>query len=347
MSESHREALAHLLYGINSDGCLVLLTGDVGIGKTTICRCLLEQLPKTTDVALVFNPKLSAEELVRAICEELMILPELENPSNKDYIDRLNRHLLDAHSKGRTTALIIDEAQNLEPEVLEQLRLLTNLETNTHKLLRIILIGQPELRDILEHEKLSQVNQRITSRYHITALQPDDINNYIHHRLSVAGNETGRLFSAKAIGYIVKYTNGIPRLINLLCDRALLGAYAENSDHVDIRIIKRAGEEIFTEPPPRPAFFKNSFFRLSLLLPIALCFVAFVYYIGIPFNTGKRGATPLVNQTTHQEQTVQAATPGKEEAGESRPSRINITPPVRLPALSEFIFNEEEPQAAE
>jgi general secretion pathway protein A len=343
MSESHREALAHLLYGINSDGCLVLLTGDVGIGKTTICRCLLEQLPQTTEVALVFNPKLNAEELVRTICEELLILPEVEHPTNKDYIDRLNLHLLDAHSRGRTTALIIDEAQNLEPEVLEQLRLLTNLETNTHKLLRIILIGQPELRDILEQEKLSQVNQRITSRYHITALQPEDIRNYIHHRLSVAGNDTRRLFSEKAIGHIIKCTKGIPRLINLLCDRALLGAYAENSDHVDVRIVKRASEEIFTKSPPRPAFFQNRFFKLTLLLPVALCLVAFVYYIGLPSSPGNHDVPPAdLHKTVASEPTNTM-----QEVETPRPSRIKITPPVRLPAMSEYTFGDEKPLPVE
>jgi general secretion pathway protein A len=245
MSELHREALAHLLYGIGGDGCLILLTGEVGTGKTTVCRCLLGHLPEKTDIAIVLNPKLTARDLLRTICEELEILPGKEIASIKTYIDSLNQYLLRSHGEGRSTAVIIDEAQNLDINVLEQLRLLTNLETNTHKLLRIILIGQPELRDILDKPELSQINQRITSRYHLTPLQPQEVKYYIQHRLAVAGRNNDALFSHAAIKHIAKLTNGIPRLINLLCDRALLGAYAESADHVDVRIIKKAGQEIF------------------------------------------------------------------------------------------------------
>lgn len=245
MSELHREALAHLLYGIRSDGCMILLTGDVGTGKTTLCRCLLEQLPENTEVAVILNPRLTARELLKTICEEFGLLPEHATGSIKTYIDAINAHLLRAHANDRTIAIIIDEAQNLAVDVLEQLRLLTNLETPTRKLLRILLLGQPELRDMLERPELSQVNQRITSRFHLGPLQPDDIRAYIQHRLNVAGDHSTTLFSEKAIRHAISLTGGIPRLINVLCDRALLGAYAVNTDHVDLEIMKQAGEEIF------------------------------------------------------------------------------------------------------
>jgi len=286
MSELHREALAHLLYGINSDGCFILLTGDVGTGKTTVCRCLLTQLPEHTDVAIVLNPKLTATELLRTICEELGILPEGDAASMKTYVDVLNQHLLTAHAKGRTTAIIIDEAQNLDMNVLEQLRLLTNLETNTQKLLQIVLIGQPELRDILERPELSQLNQRVTSRYHLTPLSPDHVRTYILHRLTVAGGTNKRLFSPKAIKYIAKVTNGIPRLINVLCDRALLGAYAENEDHVSYGIVKKAGTEVFAKNTKgegtfwQPATVATIAVAICLLLS-ALYFSPFLEELGV------------------------------------------------------------------
>ena len=252
MSELHREALAHLVYGLNSDGCIVLLTGEVGTGKTTVCRCLLEQMPETTDVAIILNPKLTVSDLLKTICAELAIPLPPGSPSSNACIDAINRHLLRSHANGRTTALVIDEAQNLEADVLEQLRLLTNLETDTEKLLRIILLGQPELRLMLSTPQMAQVSQRITSKYHLNPLQPEDVRVYIQHRLKIAGDITGRLFSDRAIEHVIKLSKGIPRLINLLCDRALLGAYAENSDHVSLKIMKKAGDEI-TSAEKKPA----------------------------------------------------------------------------------------------
>lgn len=268
MSELHREALAHLLYGINSDGCFILLTGEVGTGKTTVCRCLLTQLPEYTDVAIILNPKLTARDLLKTICEELEILPVGNIATMKTYIDVLNRHLLASHAKGRTTAVIIDEAQNLDINVLEQLRLLTNLETDTQKLLQIILVGQPELRDILNKPQLSQLNQRITSRYHLTSLNPDDIHTYIHHRVRIAGGENRKLFSDKAIKHIAKLTKGIPRLINVLCDRALLGAYAENADHVSLKIVRQAGLEVFPQNTLRNLLLNGRFIGAAAALVI-------------------------------------------------------------------------------
>ena len=245
LSDLHREALVHLLYGISGEGCIILLTGEVGTGKTTICRSLLERLPKTTDTALILNPILTITDLLQTICEELHIAIDGDAPSAKTYIDRLNRHLLDAHARGRNTALIIDEAQNLDMEILEQLRLLTNLETDTHKLLQIVLIGQPELLKTLADPKYAQINQRITTRYHLKPLRPDDVTPYILHRIAMAGGEGYcRIFSRLALRYIVKTTQGVPRRINILCDRALLGAYAENKDRVDLKIVRKAAREI-------------------------------------------------------------------------------------------------------
>lgn len=243
MSELHREALAHLLYGISSDGCFILLTGDVGTGKTTVCRCLLEQLPDNTDVALIVNPRLTDLELLETICDELEIpLPDGER-SAKFYIDNLNRYLLDAHARGRNTALLIDEAQNLSLDLLEQLRLLTNLETHKKKLLKIVLLGQSELRQILENSGADQISQRITSRYHLLPLAREDVFAYIRHRLAVAG-ESKKIFSEAALGRIYELTHGIPRLTNVLCDRALLGAYVEGRYVVTTSVIDQAAREV-------------------------------------------------------------------------------------------------------
>jgi general secretion pathway protein A len=244
LSELHREALAHLLYGIESDGCLVLLTGEVGTGKTTASRCLIDQLPETTDIALILNPKLTVIELLTTICEELRIAGIEPHDSVKHYIDILNRHLLEAHARGRNTVLIIDEAQDLDTDMLEQLRLVTNLETHKEKLLKIILLGQPELRQLLDRPEFSHVSQRITSRYHLLPLKEQDVFAYVEHRIKVAGGGRARLFSDKALKRVYELSQGIPRLINVLCDRALLGAYVEEKDQVDPGIVNRAGSEV-------------------------------------------------------------------------------------------------------
>ncbi|MDR3631694.1 MAG: AAA family ATPase [Desulfocapsaceae bacterium] len=244
LSDLHREALAHLLYGIQSDGCLVLLTGEVGTGKTTASRFLIEQIPKLTDVALILNPKLSVVELLATICEELRIEGIASHNSVKYYSDILSRHLLESHSRGRNTVLIIDEAQDLDPDILEQLRLLTNLETHKEKLLRIILLGQPELRKMLDQPEFSQINQRITSRYHLVPLQERDVFAYVDHRIKVAGGGRARLFSDKALKRIHVLSRGIPRLINLLCDRSLLGAYVEEKEQVELDVVNKAGREV-------------------------------------------------------------------------------------------------------
>ncbi|PUA98652.1 general secretion pathway protein A [Acidovorax sp. 107] len=251
MSERHREALAHLLYGLDAGGGFVLLTGEVGAGKTTVCRCFLEQIPSHCNVAYIFNPKLTVGELLRSICDEFGV-PHQPSGAGvetvKDYIDPLNASLLAAHGAGRNTVLIIDEAQNLSADVLEQLRLLTNLETSERKLLQIILIGQPELRTMVASPALEQLAQRVIARFHLDALSAQETQQYIAHRLAVAGLHGPLPFSRSALRRVPALSRGIPRRINLLCDRALLGAYAAGVREVSARIVQRAAAEVFDAP---------------------------------------------------------------------------------------------------
>jgi general secretion pathway protein A len=253
MSERHREALAHLLYGVGGSGRLagggfVLLTGDIGTGKTTICRCFLEQIPSGCHVAYIFNPKLTVPELLQSICQEFHIAVALASgavPTAKDYIDALNTFLLQSHAAGQSNVLIIDEAQNLQSEVLEQLRLLTNLETNERKLLQIVLIGQPELRVMLARPELEQLAQRVIARFHLDALDATESAHYIAHRLAVAGHKGALPFDTRAMRRIHALTRGVPRRINLLCGRALLGAWANGMQRVNSAVVNKAASEVF------------------------------------------------------------------------------------------------------
>ena len=246
MSARHREALAHLLYGLGEGGVFVQLTGEVGTGKTTVCRCLLEQVPENVDIALVLNPKVTSTELIATVCDELGIEYPADNTSIKSLTDVLNRYLLDAYARGRRTVLIIDEAQNLSADVLEQVRLLTNLETSTQKLLQVILIGQPELRTLLARDDMRQLSQRVTARYHLDPISRDEADAYIKHRLQICGT-TQPLFNKRAIDRIQQLSGGIPRLINVLCDRSLLGAYVEGKAQVDHKVVKKAAHEVLAE----------------------------------------------------------------------------------------------------
>jgi general secretion pathway protein A len=244
LSERHRDALAHLLYGIGKGGSggFVQLTGEVGTGKTTLCRLLLEQLPESTRVALVLNPKLSPVELVETVCEELKLPIDGKRGSLKGLTDTLNAFLLDAYAQGLRVVLIVDEAQNLSTEALEQVRLLTNLETPTQKLLQIILLGQPELRELLERPELRQLAQRITARYHLTPLDAAETETYVRHRLAVAG--CARIpFSRLGLKALYQRSGGIPRLINIIADRALMAGYAREQDAIGERLVDRAADE--------------------------------------------------------------------------------------------------------
>jgi general secretion pathway protein A len=245
MSEMHQDALAHLDFGASSEGCIILLTGEIGTGKTTICRCFLERLEPTAEVAVIINPGITASELLATVCDEFRIETGPGEHSTKHYIDLLNQFLLQSYSENRKTLLVIDEAQNLDKEALEMVRLLTNLETNQHKLLKIFLLGQSELSAVLAGPDLTQINQRITGRFHLSALQSTEIEDYIKHRIAFAGGGPRPLFDKRAVKRIHRLTGGIPRLINTLCDRALLGAYAEEKERVDETIVKKAGRELF------------------------------------------------------------------------------------------------------
>ena len=244
MSRGHREALAHLLYGIERDGGFVLLTGEVGTGKTTVCRCLLDEIPETTDVAFILNPKLTVEELLATVCDEFGISYPDGNTSVKVIVSRINDYLLDVHTRGRRAVLIIEEAQNLSADVLEQIRLLTNLETNQRKLLQIIMVAQPEITEKLSQPQLRQLSQRITARYHLRTLSQKDVAAYVKYRLTVAGLIRGELFPPPVLKRLSRLTAGVPRLINVLCDRALLGAYVQGKDRVDLKTLKTAAREV-------------------------------------------------------------------------------------------------------
>ena len=245
LSERHAEALAHLLYGINEAGGFVQLTGEVGTGKTTIVRSLLAQTPKNAEIALILNPKMTAPEFLLTICEELGIgVPDSATESLKDLVDILSGYLLRAHAGGRRVVVVVDEAQNLAPTVLEQVRLLTNLETNTRKLLQIILIGQPELRELLARNELRQLAQRITGRYHLNPLTAAETAAYVRHRLRVAG-ATNDIFSPAALAEVHRLTTGVPRVINVVCDRALLGAYSMDRHRITTSLVRSAASEVF------------------------------------------------------------------------------------------------------
>jgi general secretion pathway protein A len=245
LSERHAEALAHLLYGINESGGFIQLTGEVGTGKTTVVRTLLSRVPHHADVAVILNPRVTPVEFLLTICEELgLAIAEADRDSVKQMVDALNRRLLGAHAEGRRIIVLVDEAQNLSIDVLEQVRLLTNLETPTQKLLQIILIGQPELRELLDRTDLRQLAQRITGRYHLKPLSREETKGYVRHRLRVAG-ATEDIFTPAALVELHRLSEGIPRVINVACDRALLGAYTQETKKISAGLVRRAAGEVY------------------------------------------------------------------------------------------------------
>jgi general secretion pathway protein A len=245
LSERHAEALAHLLYGINESGGFIQLTGEVGTGKTTVVRTLLSRVPHHADVAVILNPRVTPVEFLLTICEELGLdIAEADRHSVKQMVDALNRRLLGAHAEGRRIIVLVDEAQNLSIDVLEQVRLLTNLETPTQKLLQIILIGQPELRELLDRTELRQLAQRITGRYHLKPLSREESKGYVRHRLRVAG-ATQEIFTPGALIELHRVSQGIPRVINVACDRALLGAYTQEAKKITASLVRRAAGEVY------------------------------------------------------------------------------------------------------
>ena len=296
MSERHREALAHLLYGLDGGGGFVLLSGEIGAGKTTVCRCFLEQIPKRCNVAYIFNPKLTVVELLKSVCDEFRIpgLPAgAEMATVKDYVDPLNEFLLKTHAVGQNNVLIIDEAQNLSADVLEQLRLLTNLETNERKLLQIILIGQPELREMLARPELEQLAQRVIARFHLGALSEAETAQYIRHRLQVAGMRGVMPFDREARKRIHQLARGIPRRINLLCDRALLGAYSSNQPRADREIVEQAAKEVF-DPGETTVAVRSLYGRTALVGAGLVAGAALFGVATLAMNSGMRHMAPAV-----------------------------------------------------
>ena len=283
LSEGHNEALAHLMYGF-SHGGFVLITGEVGTGKTTLLRNLLDRTPPEIDVAFILNPRLTVQELLETLCDELGVPYPNINPGSqlsvKHYLDALNKHLLRTHQADRSTVVIIDEAQNLSPAVLEQIRLLTNLETNEKKLLRIILVGQPELAQLLARNELRQLAQRITARYHLAPLQKEDVRHYVNHRLQKAGGNP-TLFSEGAIKKLFRLSKGTPRLINVIADRALLGAYVAGTHQVNADMVASAAKEILHSPVPN----NNDYYLRAGLIILALVVVMLGAYFWAPTTT--------------------------------------------------------------
>ena len=310
MSERHREALAHLLYGLSAGGGFVLLTGEIGAGKTTVCRGFLEQVPASCAVAYIFNPKLTVAELLRTVCDEFGVaLPAAANGGEltiKAQVDALNAYLLEGHANGRQAVLVIDEAQSLSTEVLEQLRLLTNLETSERKLLQIILIGQPELRDMLARPELEQLAQRVIARYHLDALAAEETPLYIRHRLAVAGPNAGLPFDAGALAALHRLSGGVPRRINLLADRALLGAYGQGQQLATREVVEQAAQEVFgtsrraaeaTAALAAPAWWRpRMVWALAALLATGLLVLLLLLWWlerGSPGTAANRRAAPL------------------------------------------------------
>jgi len=322
MSQHHREALAHLLYGLGEGGGFVQLTGEVGTGKTSLCRCLMEQVPGNVDLAVVLNPKVTAIELIATVCDELGIEYQEQEASIKKLTDVLNQYLLEAHTKGRRTVLIIDEAQNLSADVLEQVRLLTNLETSTQKLLQIILIGQPELRTLLQREDMRQLAQRVTARYRLEPLTREETGAYIKHRLHVCG-ATRPIFNKSAVDRIYRLSGGIPRLINVLCDRALLGAYTEGKLQIDRRIVQQAANEVLADElqQSRTRFSPG----LSIVVPVVLILSGVVLY----FYWQRPEFDNLLDRATAQSSPEM---PASDISADEPPPQVSSAPPsIALP----------------
>ena len=323
LSGRHAEALAHLVYGIDEAGGFIQLTGEVGTGKTTIIRSLLARQPDKAEIALILNPRMAAAEFMLTLCEELGILvPDTAETSVKDLIDILNRYLLRAHSEGRRVVLVVDEAQTLAPELLEQVRLLTNLETETQKLLQIILIGQPELRELLARNDLRQLAQRVTGRYHLDPLSRDETSSYIKHRLRIAG-ATSDIFTHSALNELYRVSGGVPRLLNIIADRALLGGFSSDRHLVGPDLVRRAAAEVYGRRV-LPAWLPWAIALPSLALVAAAVVLAWPHGDSRTVASGPGAATTA----------IPAAAAGAVPAATAAPSAAAATAPATAAAVS-------------
>lgn len=312
MSERHAEALAHLLYGITESGGFIQLTGEVGTGKTTVVRSLLERMPGHADVAVILNPQQTPLQFVLSICEELGIfVRDDDTTSLKDLVDVLNKRLLETHAKGRRVVVIVDEAQNLSPETLEQVRLLTNLETASAKLLQIILIGQPELREVLSRVELRQLAQRITGRYHLDPLSKTETAAYVNHRLKIAGC-TNELFTAAALREMHRLSTGVPRIINVISDRALLGAFTQEMHRIGPQLVRNAASEVYGRPFNAP--------WIKLLAGVSATAAVAVLGFGIWKLVDKKDAEPVAPTAAA---TTIAPAPTPQPAAEQAPDPVS------------------------
>ncbi len=338
MSQRHQEALATLLYGLRSHGGFVLLTGEVGAGKTTICRCLLQQIPEACDVAYLFNPKLTVVELLSTICDEFGIAYQHGTTSIKRFVDLINAYLLDSHASGRRAVLIIDEAQNLSADVLEQMRLLTNLETDQRKLLQIVMLGQPELINMLARPELRQLAQRIVARYHLKALDKNEVAAYVRHRLQVSGAQH-QLFPDGLWNRIYKLSGGIPRVINVLCDRALLGAYVQGKERVDRSTLAQAAREVLNRRPWRRLV------RLRTLLACAFALVAGLQAVSLyrQHEASEQAATAqqATSLAASQSFPLQTSMPPSHSlnAGDILPATLELPPDVSIRQSRHMAFS--------
>jgi general secretion pathway protein A len=320
----HAEALAHLVYGISEAGGFIQLTGEVGTGKTTIIRSLLAKQPDNAEIALILNPRMNAPEFMLTLCEELgILLPDDAVGSVKELVDILNRYLLKSHAQGKRVVLIVDEAQNLAPEVLEQVRLLTNLETETQKLLQIILIGQPELRDMLARNDLRQLAQRITGRYHLDPLSREESSAYVKHRLRIAGATT-EIFTGGALTEMYRVSGGVPRLLNVIGDRALLGGYSEDRHIITASVVRKAASEVFGR-------------RLTpAWLPWVLGGATAVVVAGVIFAVWQLGATRAMEPAAATPPAASAPAPTATGASPATPPATTPPPAAPPPALADF-----------